>query len=79
MLFSGTDLILQCARRFEELKLTGGFPHVDNQCNTLTERTTSLSDSPCTLLEPEGPVETGGGRGTGQSVTALQISSDELY
>ncbi|XP_024916417.1 uncharacterized protein KIAA1841 homolog isoform X2 [Cynoglossus semilaevis] len=27
----------ECAHRFEELKNTGGFPQVDNQCNALTE------------------------------------------
>uniref|UniRef100_A0A672FQZ7 Myb-like domain-containing protein n=1 Tax=Salarias fasciatus TaxID=181472 RepID=A0A672FQZ7_SALFA len=31
----------ECARRFEELKGSGGFPHVDNQCNALTEEGSS--------------------------------------
>ncbi|KAK1905841.1 putative protein KIAA1841 like [Dissostichus eleginoides] len=49
----------ECACRFEELKTTGGFPHVDNQCNALTEGSTSPSDGPPTLLEAGEAVETG--------------------
>lgn len=60
-------MILQCAHRFEELKLTGGFPLVDNQCNTVTDRGSStLPDGGSTQLEPGGAVDTGGSRGTGQ-------------
>lgn len=67
MFLSDADVILQCAHRFEELKLTGGFPLVDNQCNTVTDRgSSSLSDSGSTQLEPGGAVDTGGSRGTGQ-------------
>ncbi|XP_034080991.1 uncharacterized protein KIAA1841 homolog isoform X4 [Gymnodraco acuticeps] len=49
----------ECACRFEELKTTGGFPHVDNQCNALTEGSTSPSEGPPTLLEAGEAVETG--------------------
>ncbi|KAK0139313.1 hypothetical protein N1851_024050 [Merluccius polli] len=35
----------ECAHRFEELKSTVGFPHLDNQCNTLTADGSSPSDS----------------------------------
>ncbi|KAI3362938.1 hypothetical protein L3Q82_011612 [Scortum barcoo] len=41
----------ECARRFDELKSMGGFPHVDNQCNALTEGDTSPSDALSTLLD----------------------------
>lgn len=67
MLLSEADVILQCAHRFEELKLTGGFPLVDNQCNAVTDRGSScLSDSGSAQLEPGGAVDTGGSRGAGQ-------------
>ncbi|KAE8280335.1 hypothetical protein D5F01_LYC20895 [Larimichthys crocea] len=49
----------ECARRFEELKCTGGFPHVDNQCNALTEGSTSPSDGLSTLLDTGEVLETG--------------------
>ncbi|KAG7999894.1 hypothetical protein GBF38_001965 [Nibea albiflora] len=49
----------ECARRFEELKSTGGFPHVDNQCNALTEGSTSPSDGLSTLLDTGEVLETG--------------------
>ncbi|GLD64309.1 uncharacterized protein AKAME5_002925600, partial [Lates japonicus] len=49
----------ECARRFEELKNTGGFPHVDNQCNALTEESTSPPDGLSTLLESGEMVEMG--------------------
>lgn len=63
----------ECAHRFEELKLTGGFPLVDNQCNTVTDRgSSSLSDGGSTQLEPGGAVDTGGSRGTGSKVTASE-------
>lgn len=52
-------MVLQCARRFDELKSTGGFPHVDNQCNALTEGSTSPSDALSTLLDTGEVVETG--------------------
>uniref|UniRef100_A0A8C5F9Z3 SANT and BTB domain regulator of CSR n=1 Tax=Gadus morhua TaxID=8049 RepID=A0A8C5F9Z3_GADMO len=35
----------ECAHRFEELKSTVGFPHLDNQCNTLPTDGSSPSDS----------------------------------
>ena len=69
---NNTDVILQCARRFEELKSAGGFPHVDNQCNALTEGSTSPSDGGLTaLLDTGEAVETGSSqssKGTGQRV-----------
>ncbi|XP_042290344.1 uncharacterized protein KIAA1841 homolog isoform X1 [Thunnus maccoyii] len=49
----------ECSRRFEELKSTGGFPHVDNQCNDLTEGNTSPPDGLSTLLHTGEVVETG--------------------
>ncbi|KAM3605895.1 uncharacterized protein V6R79_006743 [Siganus canaliculatus] len=48
----------ECARRYEELKSTGGFPHLDNQCNALTEGSPSSSDGLSTLMDT-GDVETG--------------------
>nr|XP_046258071.1 SANT and BTB domain regulator of class switch recombination isoform X1 [Scatophagus argus]XP_046258072.1 SANT and BTB domain regulator of class switch recombination isoform X1 [Scatophagus argus] len=59
----------ECARRFEELKLTGGFPHVDNQCNALTEGETTPSDGLSTLLDTGEVVETGSSQSTNK-VTA---------
>ncbi|XP_037638885.1 uncharacterized protein KIAA1841 homolog isoform X1 [Sebastes umbrosus] len=49
----------ECARRFEELKGSGGFLHVDNQCNSLTEGSTSPSDGLTALLDTGEVVETG--------------------
>lgn len=46
-----TGGILQCAGRFEELKLAGGFPRVDNQRNALTEGKASSSDGLSALLD----------------------------
>uniref|UniRef100_A0A3Q3WE70 SANT and BTB domain-containing protein n=1 Tax=Mola mola TaxID=94237 RepID=A0A3Q3WE70_MOLML len=41
----------ECAGRFEELKLAGGFPRVDNQRNALTEGKASSSDGLSALLD----------------------------
>lgn len=49
--------ILQCSHRFEELKLSGVFPHMDNQCNTLTDS----SPSNDALLDTGDVMETGNG------------------
>ncbi|KAM4607280.1 SANT and BTB domain regulator of class switch recombination isoform 2-T3 [Polymixia lowei] len=62
----------ECAHRFEELKSTGGFPHVDNQCNALTAGSSSPSDSLSSyikspLLDTGEVVETG----TNQSVSKV--------
>uniref|UniRef100_A0A8C3AZS5 Uncharacterized protein n=1 Tax=Cyclopterus lumpus TaxID=8103 RepID=A0A8C3AZS5_CYCLU len=54
----------ECARRFEELKSAGGFLHVDNHCNDLTEGTTSPSDGLTALLDAGEVVETGGSHGS---------------
>uniref|UniRef100_A0A3B4YBB6 SANT and BTB domain regulator of CSR n=1 Tax=Seriola lalandi dorsalis TaxID=1841481 RepID=A0A3B4YBB6_SERLL len=54
----------ECARRFEELKNSGGFPHVDNQCNTLTEGNTCPSDGLSTLMDTGEMVETGSSQST---------------
>ncbi|KAJ7987443.1 hypothetical protein DPEC_G00326530 [Dallia pectoralis] len=35
----------ECAQRFDELKSTGGFHHVDNQCNVLTAGSSSPLDT----------------------------------
>lgn len=65
---------LQCAQRFEELKLTGGFPLVDHQCNTVADRGSSTpSDSVSTQPEPGGAVDTGGSRGTGQCLETSTV------
>ncbi|XP_029691598.1 uncharacterized protein KIAA1841 homolog isoform X1 [Takifugu rubripes] len=45
----------ECSHRFEELKLSGVFPHMDNQCNTLTDSSTS-NDA---LLDTGDAMETG--------------------
>ncbi|XP_041645797.1 uncharacterized protein KIAA1841 isoform X2 [Cheilinus undulatus] len=50
----------ECARRYEELKTGGGLPHVDDQCNALTEASPAPSDDLPTLLDCGGP-ETGSG------------------
>lgn len=76
MVLIGPDVILQCAHRFEELKLTGGFPLLDNQCNTVTDRgRSSPTDGVSTQLQPAGAVDTGGSRGTGQ---CFETSCDQL-
>ncbi|KAM3863144.1 SANT and BTB domain regulator of class switch recombination [Diretmus argenteus] len=60
----------ECAHRFEELKSTGAFPHVDNQCNVLTAGGSSPSDSlssyiRSTLLDAgEAAAETGTNQST---------------
>uniref|UniRef100_A0AAY4DPJ2 SANT and BTB domain-containing protein n=1 Tax=Denticeps clupeoides TaxID=299321 RepID=A0AAY4DPJ2_9TELE len=51
----------ECARRFEELKSTGGFPLLDDQCNSLTTGGSSLSETlssyiKATLLDSSGEV-----------------------
>ncbi|XP_014863248.1 PREDICTED: uncharacterized protein KIAA1841 homolog isoform X2 [Poecilia mexicana] len=51
----------ECARRFEELKATAGFPQVDYQCNDLTGGTGSPSDSLSALLEAGDVVKREGG------------------
>ncbi|XP_028278602.1 uncharacterized protein KIAA1841 homolog isoform X2 [Parambassis ranga] len=56
----------ECARRFEELKSTGAFPHVDDQCNALTEEDTSPSDGLSTLLDTGDVVERGGSQSSGK-------------
>ncbi|KAK5882041.1 hypothetical protein CesoFtcFv8_020671 [Champsocephalus esox] len=60
----------ECACRFEELKTTGGFPHVDNQCNALTEGSTSPSEGP--------PHAAGGWGGGGDRKQPEQQQSDRL-
>lgn len=44
-------LMLQCASRYEELKVSGGFPHMDNLCETLKDGNSSPSNN--TLLDTE--------------------------
>lgn len=51
--------LLQCSHRFEELKLSGGFPHMDNQCNTLREGDSSPAHD--TFLDAGDVMETGSG------------------
>uniref|UniRef100_A0A8C4DPR1 SANT and BTB domain regulator of CSR n=1 Tax=Dicentrarchus labrax TaxID=13489 RepID=A0A8C4DPR1_DICLA len=63
----------ECARRFEELKSTGGFPPVDHQCNALTEGSSSPSDGLSTLLDAGEVAETGGSQ-SGGKVTERQTS-----
>ncbi|KAF7663816.1 hypothetical protein LDENG_00198030 [Lucifuga dentata] len=57
----------ECAHRFEELKSIGGFPHVDNQCNALTEGSTSPSDGLSTLLDAGKVVEMGSTQSTSKA------------
>ncbi|XP_047458198.1 SANT and BTB domain regulator of class switch recombination isoform X2 [Mugil cephalus] len=72
----------ECARRFEELKSTGGFPHVDHQCNALTGGSSSPSDGLSTLLEA-GEVEERGisqsssGKVTGKSMPSRRGAAAE--
>ncbi|XP_071337519.1 SANT and BTB domain regulator of class switch recombination isoform X2 [Trachinotus anak] len=54
----------ECARRYEELKNSGGFPHVDNQCNALTEGHTSPSDGLSTLMDTGEMGETANNQST---------------
>ncbi|PWA26031.1 hypothetical protein CCH79_00001408, partial [Gambusia affinis] len=51
----------ECARRFEELKATAGFPQVDYQCNDLTGGSGSQSDSLSAVLEAGDVVKREGG------------------
>lgn len=63
----------QCSSRFEELKSSGAFPHVDYQCNTLTEGRTPAPDAASTLLNTEAMIERDGSSQSkipGQSVFA---------
>uniref|UniRef100_A0A3Q1AYA9 SANT and BTB domain-containing protein n=1 Tax=Amphiprion ocellaris TaxID=80972 RepID=A0A3Q1AYA9_AMPOC len=62
----------ECARRFEELKSTGGFPNVDNQCNALTEGNISSSDGLSTLLDPGEVVDRGNSQSSSK-VTGLLV------
>uniref|UniRef100_I3J4D5 SANT and BTB domain regulator of CSR n=1 Tax=Oreochromis niloticus TaxID=8128 RepID=I3J4D5_ORENI len=64
----------ECARRFEELKSMGGFPHVDNQCNALTEGSSSPSDLLSTLLDTRDIVERGSGQSSSSKVTGQLLS-----
>uniref|UniRef100_A0A8C2CSW1 Si:ch211-189k9.2 n=1 Tax=Cyprinus carpio TaxID=7962 RepID=A0A8C2CSW1_CYPCA len=41
----------ECAQRFEELKTTGSFPHVDDQCNPLTRAVSSPSEPFSTYIK----------------------------
>uniref|UniRef100_A0A671QE82 SANT and BTB domain-containing protein n=1 Tax=Sinocyclocheilus anshuiensis TaxID=1608454 RepID=A0A671QE82_9TELE len=41
----------ECAQRFEELKTTGSFPHVDDQCNPLTSAVSSPSEPFSTYIK----------------------------
>nr|XP_020478953.1 uncharacterized protein KIAA1841 homolog isoform X2 [Monopterus albus] len=59
----------ECARRFEELKSMGRFPHVDNLYNALTEGSSSPSDGLSMLLNTGEVVETGSSQSTSK-VTA---------
>ncbi|MEQ2266250.1 hypothetical protein XENORESO_005110 [Xenotaenia resolanae] len=65
----------ECARRFEELKATVGFPHVDYQCNDLTEDSGSPSDSLCALLEAGDLVKRDGSSQSCSKVTASKSPS----
>ncbi|XP_056292101.1 SANT and BTB domain regulator of class switch recombination isoform X2 [Pseudoliparis swirei] len=56
----------ECARRFEKLKSAVGFPHVDNQCNAVTEETTLPTDGLAALLDTGEVVETGGSHSSSQ-------------
>uniref|UniRef100_A0A3P8UKZ4 SANT and BTB domain regulator of CSR n=1 Tax=Cynoglossus semilaevis TaxID=244447 RepID=A0A3P8UKZ4_CYNSE len=49
----------ECAHRFEELKNTGGFPQVDNQCNALTEGSLPPSGGLSTAFDTGEMVDTG--------------------
>ncbi|XP_048047177.1 SANT and BTB domain regulator of class switch recombination isoform X1 [Megalobrama amblycephala] len=42
---------IECAQRFEELKTTGSFPHVDDQCNPLTGAVSSPSEPFSTYIK----------------------------
>ncbi|XP_054886269.1 SANT and BTB domain regulator of class switch recombination isoform X3 [Poeciliopsis prolifica] len=59
----------ECARRFEELKATAGFPLVDYQCNDLTGGSGSPSDSLSALLEAGDVVKREGGSQSCSKVT----------
>ncbi|MEQ2178132.1 hypothetical protein GOODEAATRI_010823 [Goodea atripinnis] len=76
--------VTACARRFEELKATVGFPRVDYQCNDLTEDSGSPSDSLCALLEAGDLVKRDGSSQSCSKVTepsnviSILISSEFL-
>lgn len=52
----------------------GGFPHVDNQCNALTEGSSSPSDLLSTLLDTRDIVERGSGQSSSSKVTGQLLS-----
>uniref|UniRef100_A0A671VJR6 SANT and BTB domain regulator of CSR n=1 Tax=Sparus aurata TaxID=8175 RepID=A0A671VJR6_SPAAU len=68
----------ECARRFDELKSTGAFPHVDNQCNTLTEGSPSPPDGLSTLLDSGEVVETGGSQSSGKITVSKSTPSGRV-
>uniref|UniRef100_A0A3B4A772 SANT and BTB domain-containing protein n=1 Tax=Periophthalmus magnuspinnatus TaxID=409849 RepID=A0A3B4A772_9GOBI len=60
----------ECSLRFEELKSSGVFPHLDNECNTMTEGTSPSANTGST----EGGAEEDG---RGQSKNTGQIHMEE--
>ncbi|CAN9499579.1 unnamed protein product [Ophioblennius macclurei] len=65
----------ECARRFEELKNCGGFPHLDNQCNALTEEGSRPPDSLSTLLETGEAVDRGGSQSGSKNAAASKSTA----
>ncbi|XP_074532714.1 SANT and BTB domain regulator of class switch recombination isoform X2 [Halichoeres trimaculatus] len=69
----------ECARRFEELKTGGCLPHLDDQCNALTEKSPAPSDD--LSMDCGGAGETGNspsGKLTGcKSALSGRVSSVE--
>ncbi|XP_068183807.1 SANT and BTB domain regulator of class switch recombination [Antennarius striatus] len=54
----------ECSHRFEELKLTGAFPQLDNQSNAVTAGSTSSPDGRSTMGQSEEVTTPGGPQGS---------------
>ncbi|KAL0983750.1 hypothetical protein UPYG_G00132240 [Umbra pygmaea] len=64
----------ECAQRFEELKSTGGFHHVDNQCKALTAGSSSPMDTLSNYVKPTLTATTGESGMTQTSQSTISVT-----
>lgn len=64
----------ECALRFEELKTSGAFPHLDNECNALTEGTSPSPDTGSSQRDTGDGIETGGSQSTSNTPAGSKSS-----